>query len=100
AIDRYVDFALIAGIAFFFRYQPAPLVLSLVALVGAFMVSYSTAKADELEVVPPRGSMRRGERCVLLIGAAALAPVTALVGPLGVEAPLVLAVGVIAVFAN
>src|SRR5262249_55414559 len=67
AVDRYTDFALITGVAFHFREQPLPLALSLLALLAAFMVSYSTAKADALGVVPPRGSMRRAERCVLLV---------------------------------
>jgi CDP-diacylglycerol--glycerol-3-phosphate 3-phosphatidyltransferase len=100
AIDRYVDFALIAGLAFHFRDQPATLVVALLALLGSFMVSYSTAKADELDVVPPRGSMRRGERCVLILGAATLAPVTELLRPRGAELPLELALGAIAIFAN
>jgi CDP-diacylglycerol--glycerol-3-phosphate 3-phosphatidyltransferase len=100
AIDRYVDFALLGGLAFYFRDRPAPLMLALFALLAAFMVSYSTAKAEALHVVPPRGSMRRVERAVLVIGAAALSPATALLGPTWREVPLFAALGTIAILGN
>jgi phosphatidylglycerophosphate synthase len=100
AVDRYVDFALLAGLAFFFRDRPAHLVLALVALLAAFMVSYSTAKAEALHVVPPRGSMRRVERAVLIIGAAALTPVVALVSATWHELPILVALAAIALLGN
>ena len=40
--------------------------VALVAIIGSFMVSYSTAKAEAMGVKPPRGSMRRAERSVYL----------------------------------
>jgi hypothetical protein len=46
------------------------LVLVFAALLGSYMVSYTTAKAEAMSVPPPRGSMRRAERAVyLLVGA-------------------------------
>jgi len=100
AVDRYVDFALLAGVAFWFRVTPALLLLALFALLASFMVSYSTAKAEALHVVPPRGSMRRVERAVLVIVAAALSPAVELFGVIWREVPLVLALGTIAVVGN
>jgi CDP-diacylglycerol--glycerol-3-phosphate 3-phosphatidyltransferase len=64
------------------------------------MVSYSTAKAEAVRVVPPRGSMRRVERAILLIGAAALSPAMGLLGPTWREVPLFVALGTIAILGN
>lgn len=100
AIDRYVDFALLAGLAFYFRERAVNFVLALAALQGAFMVSYSTAKAEALRVAPPRGSMRRVERAVLIVGAAALTPVTSLLGDPVRELPILIALATIAVLGN
>jgi phosphatidylglycerophosphate synthase len=100
AIDRYVDFFLLAGLAVCWRAYPISLVLVLLALLGTFMVSYSTAKADALHVEPPRGSMRRVERCVLVIGAAAITPVLAELAPDAAQLPLLAAISAIAVFGN
>lgn len=100
ATDWYVDFALLAGLAFYFRERAPWLLLALFALLAASMVSYSTAKAEALHVVPPRGSMRRVERVVLVIAAAALAPVAALFGDTWKDAPVLVALGIIAVLGN
>jgi phosphatidylglycerophosphate synthase len=94
AVDRYVDFALLAGLAFYFRFQTGPLLATLAALLATFMVSYSTAKADALGVTPPRGSMRRVERCVLILVAATVTPL------LHEDLALVAAVAAIGVFGN
>ena len=100
AVDRYVDFALLAGVAFWFRGGPARLLLALFALLASFMVSYSTAKAEALHVEPPRGSMRRVERAVLLVGAAALTPVAERAGETWGTVPMVAALGLIALVGN
>jgi CDP-diacylglycerol--glycerol-3-phosphate 3-phosphatidyltransferase len=100
AVDRYVDFALIGGLVVYFRARPAQLLLTLAALLAAFMVSYSTAKAEALHVTPPRGSMRRVERSVLLVTAAALAPAAALFAPAWQEVPIFAALGIIALVGN
>lgn len=100
AVDRYVDFAFVAGLAVYFRSDVPRLLLALLALHGGFMVSYSSAKAEALHVRPPRGSMRRVERAALLVGAAAITPLAALFGPAAMEMPILLALGAIAVFGN
>ena len=100
AVDRYVDFAFVAGLAVHFRADAAKLLLALLALQGGFMVSYSTAKAEALYVAPPRGSMRRVERAVLLIGAATITPIVALFRPEAKELPVLLALAAIAVLGN
>jgi phosphatidylglycerophosphate synthase len=74
--DRYVEFFFLGGLAVYYREIPALLILTLIALMGSFMVSYSTAKAEALRVEPPKGNMRRPERAVYLILGAALSPVT------------------------
>jgi phosphatidylglycerophosphate synthase len=99
-VDRYVDFALVGGVAFYYRGDPARLALGLGALLASFMVSYTTARADGLRIVAPRGSMRRVERSVLVVGAAALMPAAAALGPAWVDVPMTLALGMIAVVGN
>jgi phosphatidylglycerophosphate synthase len=70
AIDRYTEFFLLGGLAFHYRAAPAAMLLAMAALLGSFMVSYATAKAEALQVPAPRGAMRRHERLVyLLVGA-------------------------------
>lgn len=76
AIDRYVEFLFLGGLVIYYRDIPVLQALSLLALLGSFMVSYSTAKAEALHVEPPKGSMRRPERALYLILGAALSPVT------------------------
>ncbi len=75
-IDRYCEFFFISGLVVYYREVPALMVLSLATLAGSFMVSYSTAKAESLQVDPPKGSMRRPERALYLTLGAALSPVT------------------------
>jgi phosphatidylglycerophosphate synthase len=72
AIDRYVEFFFLAGLIIYYREQPLLQLLALMALLGSFMVSYSTAKAEALEIEPPNGLMRRPERAVYLTAGAAL----------------------------
>ncbi len=76
ALDRYVEFFFLAGLAIHYRGVPVLLGLVLLAIQGSFMVSYSTAKADALGVEPPRGNMRRSERAAYLTLGAALSPLT------------------------
>jgi hypothetical protein len=49
----------------------------LLALLGSFMVSYASAKAEALRAQIPRGSMRRPERAAYLIIGAGLTPLLA-----------------------
>ena len=98
-LDRYVEFACFAGLIWLFRGAAGLQLLALAALFGSFMVTYSTAKAEALQVTPPRGWMKRAERMVWLTGGAALAAALPLAGYDG-RPLLVGVVGVIAVFAN
>jgi phosphatidylglycerophosphate synthase len=66
-VDRYIDFFLLAGCAVFFRDSVWGLVLSLLALHGSFMISYTTAKAEAMALEIPRGAMKRTERYVYLL---------------------------------
>jgi phosphatidylglycerophosphate synthase len=101
AVDRYNELALLGGLAVYLRGSVWALVLVMLAIAASFMISYSTAKAEALQVTPPRGSMRRAERAVLLIGGVAVAPLAPRV--LGLEdrdLPLIVALGAIAILGN
>lgn len=104
-VDRYVEFFFIGGLVMHYRSSLPLCLLSLLALFGAFMVSYSTAKAEALDVPPPRGSMRRAERAIYLLFAAGLTPFAGRFvepnGPLlAREGPMIFAVGLIGVVSN
>jgi CDP-diacylglycerol--glycerol-3-phosphate 3-phosphatidyltransferase len=109
AVDRYVEFLLLAGLAVYFRGSPVVVVLCLATVLGAFMVSYTTAKAEALGVEPPKGAMRRAERAVYVIFGCTMAPLWELVVPgdrsvatiaYGRELPIELALLLVAVIAN
>ena len=72
-VDRYAEFFFLLGLVIYYRGILLLQVVSLVALLGSFMVAYSSAKAETLKVVPPKGSaMRRPERALYLTLGAAL----------------------------
>ncbi len=104
--DRYQEFFFLGGLAIFLRASLGSLVLTLAALAGSFMVSYSSAKAEALGVPVPPGAMRRPERAVCLCLAATLAsPWLWLAHRLRFSSsldalPILIAVGLIAVVAN
>jgi len=109
AVDRYVEYLLLAGLAVYFRGSTVASVICLGAILGSFMVSYTTAKAEALGVAPPKGIMRRAERAVYVIFGCGMAPLWARVVPgspgfaglsLGQELPVELAMLVVAVVAN
>jgi phosphatidylglycerophosphate synthase len=106
AVDRYVDEAWFAGIAFFFRAQPVLLVLALAAMTAAAMVTASSAKAEALGVRIGGALMRRHDRVgILAAGGVMSAVALPLLVRLGVDAawaaaPLVLATGLVAVLGN
>ncbi len=100
AVDRYTELALLGGVAVYLRDALGLLVLALLAILASFMVSYSTAKAEALNVTPPRGAMRRSERAVLLVLGAALVPVAAALGVGFPDAPIVVALAVVGVVGN
>ena len=78
AVDRYTEFAFLCGLAFAVRFSSWQLALVMGALLASFMVSYASAKAEAMQVKPPRGLMRRHERSAYLIGSSGF---TALIGP-------------------
>jgi len=78
SIDRYVEFFFIGGLVVYYREIPFILILALFALLGSFMVSYSTAKAEALKINADLSNsiMRRPERAAYLIAGAAFSPIT------------------------
>lgn len=112
AVDRYVEFFFMAGLMIYYRDVPWLVSLCLLALLGSFMVSYSTAKAEALHVTPPRGMMRRTERALYLTLGAILSPISIQsyelgtsytskgLYPISVGYPMVFALFLVAVFAN
>jgi CDP-diacylglycerol---glycerol-3-phosphate 3-phosphatidyltransferase len=109
AVDRYVEYLLLAGLAVYFQGNPVATLICLGAILGSFMVSYTTAKAEALGVAPPKGAMRRAERAVYVTFGCGMAPLWGLVVPgaptfatlsLGRELPVELAMLVVAVVAN
>lgn len=106
SVDRYMEFAFLAGAAIFYRGHAVTMLVPLGALLAAFMISYSTAKAEALQVEPPKGLMRRHERATYLIAGSVLSSVfSAWLEPFGplpaLHAPLFFgALAVIAVAGN
>jgi CDP-diacylglycerol---glycerol-3-phosphate 3-phosphatidyltransferase len=100
AVDRYVELAFLGGMLVLFRANLALLVLTLAAIAGSFMVSYSSAKAEALQVKAPRGTMRRSERAVVTVLGAAMTPIAAAFHPSWDRLPMTVALGVVAVLAN
>jgi CDP-diacylglycerol--glycerol-3-phosphate 3-phosphatidyltransferase len=106
AVDRYTEFFFLAGLIIYYRELPALLILSLLALMGSFMVSYSTVKAEALQITPPRGNMRRPERAFYLIFGAALSPCTipwleaSREYPIAIGHPMVIALCFVAVLSH
>src|SRR6266513_1366949 len=98
--------ATVSGLLDYYREIVGWQVLALLALLGSFMVSYSTTKAEALRIEPPKGLMRRPERAVYLTAGAALSAVSTswfetareFSSPLGY--PMVLALGMVAVLGN
>lgn len=74
SVDRYEEFFSLGGLAIFFRESGPLLGLVLSALMGSFMVSYGSAKAEALRVPVPPGAMRRAERATCLCLGTTLVP--------------------------
>lgn len=75
SVDRYVEFFYIGGLVIFYHDSIPCQVIALLALMASFMVSYSTAKAEAMQIDPPKGSMRRHERSVYLIAGCVLSSI-------------------------
>jgi CDP-diacylglycerol--glycerol-3-phosphate 3-phosphatidyltransferase len=107
AVDRYTEFAALAGLTIYWRAHWPLMVMALLALLGSLMISYSSAKAEALHLPSPKGIMRRAERAVFINSGAVFTPVVALFLPPHLharlelrEAPMLLFVGLVAVLAN
>ncbi|OFZ18719.1 MAG: hypothetical protein A2X94_05905 [Bdellovibrionales bacterium GWB1_55_8] len=108
ALDRYVEFFFLGGLAIHYREILPLLILTLIALLGSFMVSYSSlyARSKQVKIPPLRWSMKRPERLVYLTVGAALSPVTIpwlekiREFPVAIGHPMIIALGIVAVFAN
>lgn len=105
-VDRYSEFLFLGGLVVYYREIPVLMILCMLALVGSYMVSYSSAKAEALHVKVPAGSMRRPERSLYLILGAALSPITipwleaTRELPIPIGHPMVAALCLVAVLAN
>jgi phosphatidylglycerophosphate synthase len=106
AADRYQEMAVLGGVAVHFRAEIGPLTIALAALVGSFMVSYGSAKAEALQVAVPPGTMRRFERALCMFMGVALVPIVGrIVGNTAparwiANAPVLLALALVAVIGN
>ena len=105
AVDRYSEFFFVTGLLFYYRAVLPLFLLAALVLLGGYMVSYATAKAEALAVPAPRGSMRRSERAVYLFFGAGFTPLCELLAgpsrPLLIrQAPIIFAITVVAVVAN
>ncbi len=76
SLDRYVDFFFLAGLTIYYKDSTLLMLLPLLAILGSFMVSYSTAKAEAMHITPPRGAMKRSERMTYLIVATVFTPLS------------------------
>jgi len=106
AVDRYEEFFFLAGLVFYFRTDEAKLALVLAAIVGSFMVSYGSAKAEAARVTVPGGGMRRAGRAISMVVGTALVPLSSSLVDHGVlptwsrQAPIVIALALVATVAN
>ena len=102
-LDRYAEFIFFSGLFIYYQHQIVPQLIALMALLGSFLVTYSTAKAEAIAVTPPRGWMKRSDRLTVLIVGTAFTPLSMqwFENPLERHAwPVVAALTVIAVMAN
>ena len=105
AVDRYSEMFFFGGLIYYYRSHDQVMFIVLAAIVGSFMVSYSTAKAEAMDVAAPRGAMRRGERAAYLIFGAAFTPLSKLLfansASLALnELPIILTLSIVAVVSN
>jgi CDP-diacylglycerol--glycerol-3-phosphate 3-phosphatidyltransferase len=73
-IDRYSDLVVLLSVILLFAQtnQRRAVAISMVALVGSVMVSYTKARAESIGVVCNVGLMERPERIICLIAGAML----------------------------
>lgn len=105
-LDRYCELFTLGGLAFYLIGcgDMTGAVITFLALVGSIMVSYVRARAEGLDIECKIGFMQRPERVVVTSVAALAAGITGMnTDPASAFDPniiLVVAMGIIAVFAN
>ena len=105
-LDRYCELFTLGGLAFYLIGcgDMTGAVITFLALVGSIMVSYVRARAEGLDIECKIGFMQRPERVVVTSVAALAAGITGMnIDPASAFDPniiLVVAMGIIAVFAN
>lgn len=105
SLDRYVDFFFFAGLLIYYHDSLLLMLITLFAMLGSFMISYSSAKAQAMGISPPRGSMKRSDRLVYLILGGSLASLSVafleedtISPPMGI--PMVVVLLMIAILSN
>jgi CDP-diacylglycerol--glycerol-3-phosphate 3-phosphatidyltransferase len=106
AVDRYVESLFLGAVVIHYFTHLGVVMMTLLAWLGSYMISYASAKAEGFHVSAPRGIMRRHERSAYLLGGALLSSWTIplfestlpTAAPRGV--PLLLAIGEVGVLAN
>ncbi len=89
-IDRYSDLVVLAGILLLFvgSGRPVEVLLTLLALIGTVMVSYTKARAQAIGVACEIGLLERPERLIVLIAGGLFNRMTAALWVLAVLANL------------
>lgn len=106
SIDRYNEIFLCVALVIYYRALPWVSFAAIMALVGSFMVSYSSARAELFQVKLPASMMRRPERAFYLTIGALLTPVSVTffeeirTTPIKVGYPMVFAVVLVAIVSN
>lgn len=95
-VDRYTEFAFIAGFIVFARHDVWLVGLALLALQASFMISYASAKAEAMNVEVPRGLMRRHERAAILTLGSGVSPLVGSTMPFAIALALVGVIGLVA----
>ena len=105
-IDRYAEAFFLAGLVIHYREYTVMQVITIMALIGSYMVSYSSAKAEIMRIEPMKGTMRRAERAFYLTAGALLSPITIPIfesvrdTKTAIAHPMVIALCLIAVLSN
>lgn len=103
-VDRYADFAVVLGLAWYWRDRPLASLLVAAALVGSQVMGYAKAKGEAVGIDPKVGWMQRHERCAYLVIASVLSPIAACFLEPGAPRPLfhltLATVGIIGLLTN
>jgi phosphatidylglycerophosphate synthase len=98
-LDRYGDWALLAGLAVFFRNHWG-LYAALLAMGGSFLVSYTRARAEGLGRTSSEGLFQRAERLLFLAAGGILTPLIAWAFGIAYATPMLVILVILAVLSN